>query len=506
MKDENIDLEKLAIKEYIKEYYQDEISEEELDALYEAISENYEISSKEEVFSILRNAEIEEEQEEIEDNIENEIDDTTVIEDEKEAAYIPAHSEETTIIKEEEPKQVEEKVKEEKPKKEKNKDKRKSKKKLIIIISSIVAALVIALVVVLLVMNNNKKEETSTKKATTKTTWKTILKSEAIDGTLKETLTDKIDDLKLRNYETELILMDIDSDETLELVAYVESENKSVSNKIITYEIDKKVEFSKDYDIENKEQLAYVYNMINENFYWYIPSSNKKVIASLTDKEVTDEEFGNNYYVVTTNYKKDEIFNNSIEVDLKEDSDDLTKQIDKVIKNKFTNDELLEDNNLDKKKVQAKIEEEKALEEAKLEEEQKKKEEEEAAKKKAEEEAKKKAAEEIVNYSGSDITLEVTINKMPTTTDGTTSNESSNYLYVKFSNSFITNNIVTSIQYLYANNKYNNANVNNIKNNQLRINDIYVNDTNETSVIVTFKDKDSQTKNYKITSVGQVVE
>ena len=72
--------------------------------------------------------------------------------------------------------------------------------------------------------------------------------------------------------------------------------------------------------------------------------------------------------------------------------------------------------------------------------------------------------------------------------------------------SFITNNIVTSIEYLYANNKYNNANVDNIKNNEIRINDVYVNSSNETSVIVTFKNKDNQTKKYKITSVGQVVE
>ena len=79
-------------------------------------------------------------------------------------------------------------------------------------------------------------------------------------------------------------------------------------------------------------------------------------------------------------------------------------------------------------------------------------------------------------------------------------------MYVKFANSFLTNNIISSVEYLYATDKYNNANTDNISNNQLRINDVYVNNNNETSVIITFKDKDNQIKKYKLTVKGTIAE
>ena len=484
MKDNDFNLELLAIKEFIKEYYDGKISEEKLNELATAINENYKINSKEDVFKVLKEAEGQNSVEEV--NQQGDNSDVTL----EEQAQQPV---EEQIVKENEDIQKVENKSESIPE---NKSEKKSKKKKVIIIVSIICALLIVGAILFFVFI--KKEDTpKEEKKQTKITWKTVLNSAAVDGTLVKMIIDKTDD-----DEVNAMIMDIDSDETLELVISTDEKNKS---KLIVYEMDDEVEYSKEY-IANDNELVYTYNMINENFYWAINNEESKTVIAINDKVLTEEDFSANYYIVTNKYKNNDLFDNSVEIKLDKETKDISKEIKKAIDNKFTNDELIEDNKITKKKIQEQIDEQKAVEEEakKKEEEEKKKAEEE---KKAEEQKQKTTSTEIVNYSGNDVKLEVIINKMPEVIeDESNSKNTSTYAYVKFSNSFITNNIVTSIEYLYASNKYNNANVDNIKNNEIRINDIYVNSSNETSVIVTFKNKDNQTKKYKITSVGQVVE
>ena len=215
------------------------------------------------------------------------------------------------------------------------------------------------------------------------------LKTEAKDGSLKKKLEDKLDDFNITTEDVDLMLMDIDSDNDAELIAHVS--NKKI-NKLLTYEIDKKISYSKDYDLSSDDALGFVYNTINENTYWYINSDSDKTVISVTDKDVSDEDFTTNYYVLTNQYKDKNVLDQFIEVSL--DNKDLSKDMDKVIKNNLTNKEFMSSNNLTIKKIKQEI---KANEEEKLAEEEKKKQEEEQKaleEQKKQEEEQKKAEEE----------------------------------------------------------------------------------------------------------------
>ena len=356
----SFNLEKMAIREFIKEYYNEQISEEELEELSVAIADNYDIHSKEDVFEILKNAENAEEK--VEETAANEV---------LEQKPLPEIEEEKT----EEPDKTNSNKIEKKPKKSK-------KKKIIIIISIILTLLIIGILLWLFL----KKDPATNEQKNIKTTWKTVLTSAAKDGTLKTTISKKLDDFNINSEEIDLLLMDIDSDQTSELVAYAEDKN---NKKIFTYEIQDEIEYAKDYDVTNKN-IVYVYNMINENFYWAVNNDTKRTIIALSDKIIEEDDFNNSYYEVITTYKNNRIFDNAVVVTIEEDVNDLSKYIKKVINNKFSNDELLEDNNLTKKKVQELIAKEKQIkeeEEQKVKEEEEKKKEEEA---KREEEKKKK--------------------------------------------------------------------------------------------------------------------
>lgn len=295
--------------------------------------------------------------------------------EENEKLETPA--EELSENKEEE--MVETKQSEEVPDSE---NKKKSKKKIIIICSIVAVVLIGALITgYFLILKKDPVTNDSNPK-----TWKDVLLLEAKNGSLKEKLTDQIDDYNYRADDIDVMLLDIDSDDDMELIAYVEDEITE-KDKMMVFEIDKKIKFSKDYEVLNEDVLAYAYNVINENMYWYITDrNNSKVVISLEDKEYTEEEFNMNFHLVAHQYKNEEIFDQSEAIELNGKSNNLTSIVNKIINKKFTNAEFLENNNTSKRAIEREIEDEKKEAEAKLEEEQKQLEEEQ---KKAEEEKQK---------------------------------------------------------------------------------------------------------------------
>ncbi len=401
-----------TIKEIIKNRYED-ISEEEIEDIYQSIIENFEVTTEDEILEILKQAEEVDEEENVETI------DETIEENDKEEQIssnqndLPYQKQNEEIIKnkettnnknkdhnnlkssdkkkdsenkkntkEKEDNQGEEKK--DKPIKQKNENSKKSKKK-IIIISVIIGILLIGAIIVGYILL--KPEEEKEKEKTENTTWESVLKSEAKDGTLTKKLKDELEDLDITTDEVNLMLLDIDSDSDYEITVYAEDSSKQ---KIFTYEIDTEIEFANDYDVSSSDDLGLVYNQINEKVYWYIDNNDEKTIISLNDKTVDQEEFDNNYYEITKQYQDEEIFDQSEEINL--DEEDLTKPINEVIDKAFSNEEVLEDNNTSIKEIQEQIEEQKKAEEQAIEEEQRKKEEEE--KKKEEEQ---KALEEEQN-------------------------------------------------------------------------------------------------------------
>lgn len=384
-------------KKVIKYYYKNEISEEEINYIYDKLMNSFDIKTEEDLFNVLNDLDndgiedepaIEEEKESTEDDTQE-----SVVEDkqpEKEVQVIKEVVKEPKTVKESsKPKEAQEENKNiKKDKKNQPKDTKKlNKKNLFIIIGT--AVLLIIISIVLVIVFSKPKDEDKKEDKTTATTWKDVLKTEAKDGSLKKKLEDKLDDFNITTEDVDLMLMDIDSDNDAELIAHVSNKK---TNKLLTYEIDKKISYSKDYDLSSDDALGFVYNTINENTYWYINSDSDKTVISVTDKDVSDEDFTTNYYVLTNQYKDKNVLDQSIEVSL--DNKDLSKDMDKVIKNNLTNKEFMSSNNLTIKKIKQEI---KANEEEKLAEEEKKKQEEEQKaleEQKKQEEEQKKAEEE----------------------------------------------------------------------------------------------------------------
>lgn len=384
-------------KKVIKYYYKNEISEEEINYIYDKLMNSFDIKTEEDLFNVLNDLDndgtedepaIEEEKESTEDDTQE-----SVVENkqpEKEVQVIKEVVKEPKTVKESsKPKEAQEENKNiKKDKKNQPKDTKKlNKKNLFIIIGT--AVLLIIISIVLVIVFSKPKDEDKKEDKTTATTWKDVLKTEAKDGSLKKKLEDKLDDFNITTEDVDLMLMDIDSDNDAELIAHVSNKK---TNKLLTYEIDKKISYSKDYDLSSDDALGFVYNTINENTYWYINSDSDKTVISVTDKDVSDEDFTTNYYVLTNQYKDKNVLDQSIEVSL--DNKDLSKDMDKVIKNNLTNKEFMSSNNLTIKKIKQEI---KANEEEKLAEEEKKKQEEEQKaleEQKKQEEEQKKAEEE----------------------------------------------------------------------------------------------------------------
>ncbi len=309
--------------------------------------------------------------------------------------------------KKEEPEEEieEEKVSQEK-KKDKNKDSKKDAKKKKIIIFSIIGGVIlviaIATVVFFLLKPSSKKETPKVAK-----TWSDVLKNQAEDGTLIKTINDELDDLNIRTNEAEAMVLDIDSDDDMEFLVYTEDEITD-KNKLIVFEVDKDVKYSKDYTLNSDESLAYAYNIINENMYYYVINNTNYTTISLQDKEYDEADFNTNFYVITNQYQNEEILSNAEEINLKKEN--IKSIIEKILKKQFTNEDLLDDNNTSKSKIEKALKEkeeeekQKILEEQqKQEEEQKKKEEEEKQKqeelKKQQEEQKKANSLTVGDYS-----------------------------------------------------------------------------------------------------------
>ena len=245
------------------------------------------------------------------------------------------------------------KEKKKKNKKSKNKNSKNNKKKKIILIASIAGAVILIVGIVLFIVFNKKDDKKTT---STPKTWDKVLLAEADDGTLKRKIKNKLSDLNFKADEVDALIIDIDSDKDMELVIHAE-DDVTDDNKLIVYDIAKSVSYSNDYDISGEGALAYAYNLINENMYYYVVDKTDYTVISTQDKNYTQDEFNENYYVAAHEYKKEEILDYATEIELDKKSDSIKTGINKAYKRRFTNKELLEDNDLSKSKIKDMIDE-----------------------------------------------------------------------------------------------------------------------------------------------------
>ena len=259
----------------------------------------------------------------------------------------------------------------EKSKKDKVKNnKKKSKKPLII--SIVVIFIIILIIVVLLFLNNNKSIDNRSK-------YYKAIENSLDSGKLSDTFDYVLKKLKVDATHAKLLAIDIDSDKSLDLVAYIENKNQ---NYILNFEVDDGVYYEENYEISEIKNFGYAYSYIDNNLYWFTINNHEYTVISNGKKIMSKEEFEENYYIVTEKYEKKEILANSVEYDL-----DKELNIDLLEENKITKKKILSDNKLTEEKAQEIAESSKtAKENASIKEEQQK-----------EEEKKKQQEEELKN-------------------------------------------------------------------------------------------------------------
>ena len=135
----------------------------------------------------------------------------------------------------------------EKSKKDKVKNnKKKSKKPLII--SIVVIFIIILIIVVLLFLNNNKSIDNRSK-------YYKAIENSLDSGKLSDTFDYVLKKLKVDATHAKLLAIDIDSDKSLDLVAYIENKNQ---NYILNFEVDDGVYYEENYEHRSKFRVRYV--------------------------------------------------------------------------------------------------------------------------------------------------------------------------------------------------------------------------------------------------------
>lgn len=214
----------------------------------------------------------------------------------------------------------------------------KNKKKVLILI---ILVLVVVIIGVLLLFSQKDK------KVQKKKSWKDILLNEAKDGTLQSTIKKELKKKKIDTNEVESLLLDIDSDKNYELVVYTD-------NNLFTFHINEKVEADRNYEIHDKSSLKTAYNRKSEEVYWYIDNEDKVVITD-EDKSYSSDDFLAEYYELVNEYNNKMVLDSTTTINL--DKKDISPAISKTIKVSFSNEELLENNDLTIDKIKEKIQE-----------------------------------------------------------------------------------------------------------------------------------------------------
>ncbi len=219
----------------------------------------------------------------------------------------------------------------------KKKDKKNRRKK-IIIISVIIVLLIVAGVVILLLVNKSEKTDNTENKSDYYKTLENNLES----GKLSDEFDILLKKLNVNPTSVEVISLDLNSDFSQDLVAYVEDKNHKY---LLDFEVDDDISLLDSYELSTKS-IGYAYSLLDNDMYWYVINNNQYTVISDSKKIMTKDIFDDNYYVITTKYNKKDILDNAYEYDLDKELD-----IDLLEKNKITKKRLLNNNSLTTSKV-----------------------------------------------------------------------------------------------------------------------------------------------------------
>ena len=96
--------------------------------------------------------------------------------------------------------------------------------------------------------------------------------------------------------DVSFLLMDIDSDEQMELVGYVEGIEKKY---LLQFEIDEDVYYDRSFEMDAKDSLGYAFSPDENRCYWYAESQGTVALIKTQKTILKKNDFINSYYSVT---------------------------------------------------------------------------------------------------------------------------------------------------------------------------------------------------------------
>ena len=96
--------------------------------------------------------------------------------------------------------------------------------------------------------------------------------------------------------DVSFLLMDIDSDEQMELVGYVEGLEKKY---LLQFEIDEDVYYDRSFEMDAKDSLGYAFSPNENRCYWYVENQGTVALIKAQKTILKNSDFINSYFTVT---------------------------------------------------------------------------------------------------------------------------------------------------------------------------------------------------------------
>lgn len=258
-------------------------------------------------------------------------------------------------------------------------EKKKMNKLVIPIIILIIAIVTVIITIILISKKDDNTSSNTNKKSSKENSYVTAISTSLKNGTLDKEIKKSMKSAGVDTDKVKMVSLDIDSDKQQELVIYAEDDTNKF---ILHFEVDEDVYLEDSYQVDSSQSIGYAYSLLDKDVYYYTEYNGLYTIIGYTKLVVKEDDFLNDYFPITKEYKKKPFLDNTITYNLDKDLD--VKSLDE---DKITSKTILEDNDTTLIKISEAadkyVEEREAAKKAKEEEERKLKEEEEAAKKAA---------------------------------------------------------------------------------------------------------------------------
>ena len=228
-------------------------------------------------------------------------------------------------------------------------EKKQKKLKIVLIIVGAIVGITLLILLMILLFSPSKKKSDVQHREIEDSSFSGIINRSIKEGEFDRELESALKSLSMNTNKAYLLSMDLDSDDNLDLVAYVEDENKKY---LLQFEVDEEVLLEEAYPLTNKESFGYVYSLSQNISNWCSVNDEQYTIIHHRRMVLKSDDFFKEYYIVTQNYNDQKVLNNAIEYVINEDFD--ASLLEKI---KITKESLLENNQMTTMDMRNKAEE-----------------------------------------------------------------------------------------------------------------------------------------------------